>query len=260
VWENIPAPPPENPLVAQRRRAVADGLDRFLAITERARLHLELAGVPPERIDVLPMGIDVEHFAPAEDPVPAEPFRVLTVARLVPEKGVEDLVIATRLLRDRGTDVQVTLVGDGPLRGRLARLARELGVADRVVLRGAVAYGDMPDTYRTHDAFVLASAARTTWREQFGFAVVEAMACGLPVLAGSSGSLDEVVGDPEQLVPPHDPLRLATALQRLVAEPETRRRRGEENRRRALERYDRRKVAERLRAFYDRVLDAPARD
>jgi len=184
---------------------------------------------------------------------------VLSVSRLVSEKGVEDLVVALRLLRERGTDVELTLVGDGPLRGRLEAMAAELGVNAQLRLEGTVPYEALPDLYRRSDVFVLASAPRATWREQFGFAVVEAMACGLSVLAGDSGSLDEVVGDAEQLVRPHDADALADALAALAADPERRRRQGAGNRRRALERYDRRRVAERLRALYESVLAAPIR-
>jgi glycosyltransferase involved in cell wall biosynthesis len=138
-------------------------------------------------------------------------------------------------------------------------MAERLGVADRLELPGTIPYERLPGVYRDTHVFVLASAARGTWREQFGFAVVEAMACGLPVLAGHSGSLDEVVGDPEQLVTPHDPVELAGALERLARDPALRRSRGEANRERALDRFDRRKVAQRIKGFYERVLEAPAR-
>lgn len=263
VWENIAAPQPPNRRVAARMRAVAAGVDRCIAISDRARLHLELAGVPADRIDVLPMGVDVEHFSPADPPTPPAdgvgPLRVLSVARLVSEKGVEDLVVALRLLTDRGVDATLTLVGSGPLRGWLETLADELGVADRLTLAGTVVYDELPAIYRVHDAFVLASAPRATWREQFGFAVVEAMASGLPVLAGRSGSLDEVVGDPAQLVTPHDPGELADALAALAADPFWRRARGEDNRARALERYDRRAVAPAIHEVYERALAAPPR-
>jgi len=262
VWENIPLPAAENPVVARRVRAVAAGLDHCIAITERARLHLRLAGVPDERIEVLPMGVDVERFAPAADPEPSgdgRALRVLSVARLVSEKGVEDLVVALRLLHERGTDVELTLVGDGPLRGRLEAMAAELGVTARLRLEGTVPYEALPDLYHRSDVFVLASAPRATWREQFGFAVVEAMASGMSVLAGDSGSLDEVVGDAEQLVRPHDANALTDALAALAADPERRRRQGARNRQQALERYDRRRVAERLRTLYENVLAAPGR-
>jgi glycosyltransferase involved in cell wall biosynthesis len=257
VWENIPLPAAENPVVARRAREVAAGLDYCIAISERARLHLRLAGVPEERIEVLPMGVDVERFAPAGDE-PEGALRILSVARLVSEKGVEDLVVALRLLSERGVDAELTLVGEGPLRRRLAAMAAELGVDSRLRFEGTVTYDALPELYRGSDVFVLASAPRGTWREQFGFAVVEAMACGLPVLAGASGSLDEVVGDPEQLVRPHDPTALADALAALT-DPALRRERGAANRARAEARYDRRKVADAILRVYERALAAPSR-
>ena len=121
VWENIALPAAANGATRRRMRAVADGADRFLAITEDARLHLELAGVPRDRIEVFPMGIDLERFTPAAGERRDGPLRVVSVTRLVSEKGVEDLAVALRLLSDRGVDAQVTLVGSGPWRGGSAR-------------------------------------------------------------------------------------------------------------------------------------------
>ena len=195
VWENIALPPTPNNATRRRMRAVADGADAFVAITDDARLHLELAGVPPDRIELFPMGIDLDRFTPAGGERRDGPLRVVSVTRLVSEKGVEDLAVALRLLGDRGVDAQVTLVGTGPLEGRLRSMADELGVTDRLGSR-ARCIDRVPALLADSDVFVLASAPRATWREQFGFAVVEAMAAGLPVLAGDSGSLGEVIGDP----------------------------------------------------------------
>ncbi|HEV7846928.1 MAG TPA: glycosyltransferase family 4 protein [Thermoleophilaceae bacterium] len=259
VWENIPLPNPENAVIRRRARAVAGGVDACIAITEDARLHLELAGVPPDRIEVIPMGIDLDRFVPSERAERGGPLRVLSVCRLVAEKGVEDLVVAARLLRDRGVEAEITLVGAGPLEPRLRALAEELGVASRVRLEGSVPYGRIPALLAGTDVFVLASAPRTTWREQFGFAVVEAMAAGLPVVAGNSGSLDEVVGDPSALVKPHDAGELAAHLEELSGNPELRRERGARNRARAEERYDRTVAARRMGELYERVLSTLAR-
>jgi glycosyltransferase involved in cell wall biosynthesis len=247
VMENTPFRPEPNALVRRRVRTVAAGVDRFVAITERARLHLQTEGVPDDRITLLPLGIDMEHFSPGPAPPSDGPLRVLSVARLERGKGVEDLVIAAGLLARKGIDVEVTLVGAGPLRGRLLEVAGAMGVAERVRLPPPVEWEALPDVYRAHHVFVLASAATVNWREQFGFAMVEAMACGLPALAGASGSLPEVVGRDDALVMPHDPLSLSDALAALAADPQRRQELGTYNRARALERFDVRRVRERLR-------------
>lgn len=258
VMENIPFHPDQNAWVRARVLRVARSIDHCVAITERARLHLELWGVPPERITVLPLGVDLEHFRPADTPLAGDPaLRVLCVARLVPAKGVEDLVVAAGLLRDRGVAVEVTFAGQGPLRARLKWIAARLGVAERVRFAGGVPWRETAGLYREHDVFVLASAPTRTWREQFGFAVIEAMASGLPVLVGESGSLPEVVGGPPSLVRPHDPVALADALEGLAIDPARRRELGAANRGRALERYDERRIRTQLGALYARVLAEP---
>jgi glycosyltransferase involved in cell wall biosynthesis len=254
AWENVPLPHYPNHRVARRARAVARAVDHFLAISERARLHLELAGVGRERITVLPIGIDTERFSPRGARVGDE-LRILSVSRLVREKGVEDLLIAFGLLVRGGVRARLRVVGEGPLRTSLERLAAELGVADRVELDGSVKHDELPAVYRDSDLFVLASAPLASWREQFGIAVVEAMASGLPVIVGHSGSLDEVVADADSVVPPHDPFALHRKLATLAADPDARHARGRRNREWVLERFDRRQVAASIHNVYRAVLD-----
>ena len=254
VMENIPFQPDQNRWVRRRIAESARRVDRFIAMSERARLHLETHGVDPERIVVLPVGTDVERFGPAPEARDDGQFRVLSVARLEQGKGVEDLAIAAGLLARRGVDVRVSFLGRGPMRGRLEHVAAAMGISDRVEFPGFVPWGELDRVYRGHDAFVLASGTTRNWREQLGFAVLEAMASGLPVLAGDSGSLPEVVGRPESLGRPHDPPALADALEALAADPALRAERGAWNRARVLERYDQRKVREQLGALYREVL------
>jgi glycosyltransferase involved in cell wall biosynthesis len=258
VMENIPMKPQPAP-VRRTLRAAVPGVDHCVAITERARLYLQLAGVPDDRITLLPVGTDLERFRPSSAATPGAPTRLLSVARLEPGKGVEDLVIALGLLARRGLDAEVTFVGDGPSRGRLEAVASELGVRDRVRFE-RIPWGEIERAYRAADVFVLASGPTRNWREQFGFAVVEAMASGLPVLVGESGSLPEVVGRRESLVAPHDPLALADALEPLVRDEGLRAERGAWNRRRAEEHFDHRRIRTALAELYERVLAAPARD
>ena len=258
VMENVPFQPDQRPAVDRRKRAVAARADHFVAMTERARVGLELFGVPADRITVLPNGVDTERFRPADRRAPDGPLRLLSVARLEPSKGVEDLVLALGLLVRRGVDATLTLAGEGPLRPRLERVADRIGVRDRLAFE-SVPWPRVGELLHAHDVFVLASAPTPIWREQLGFAVLEAMACGLPVLAGDSGSLMEVVDDPEQLVRPHDPLSLAERIERLAGAHELRARLGAHNRTRALEHYDLVRQRTRLRALFDDVVARPVR-
>jgi phosphatidylinositol alpha-1,6-mannosyltransferase len=260
VWENIAFREPETARVARRVAAVAAGADHFVGISERSRFYLESAGVPPDRITVQPMGIDLERFRPAEAARDEGPLRILCVARLVAEKGVEDLVLALKLLAGRGVDAELRLIGGGPLEPRLREMAASLGIQDRVEVGVTLRHEEMPAAFHAADVFVLPSGPRTTWREQFGFAVVEAMASGLPVLAGNSGSLPEVVADSDSLVTPHDPHGLADALAALAADPQERARQAARNRAWAEQRYDSAKVARALDRLYADVLARPPRD
>jgi glycosyltransferase involved in cell wall biosynthesis len=177
----------------------------------------------------------------------------MTSARLEPAKGVEDLVIAIGLLTRRGIDVELQLVGSGPMRSRLEYVAARMGIGERISFL-SVPWVEMPDAYRDADVFVLASAPAQTWREQFGFALIEALATGLPALVGASGALREVAGRDDVLVQPHDPLDLARMLEPLLTDESCRHELGEWNRRFALERYDQRNVRERLLGVYGEVL------
>ena len=258
VMENIAFPTVPNRVVAERVRTISAGVDHFVAITDRARLHLELNGIDAARITVMPCGVDLDRFrADPSPPARSGPLRVLTVTRLERAKGVEDLVIAIRLLAQRGIDAQATFVGSGPLAGNITALAQRLGIEDRIEVRGPVPWEQLTQVYREHDVFVLGSAPTVNWREQFGFAVVEAMACALPVLVGDSGSLPEVVADAASLIRPHDPPSLADALAALAGDEAALRRRGQESRDRAEELFDIRQIRARMVELYEQVLATP---
>lgn len=164
---------------------------------------------------VIPLGVDVERFAPSDHPPPAGVLRVGFVGRLIPHKGVDVLLRAAAL--DPRFEVEV--VGSGPEADRLVALAAELGVTDRVNFRGHVAEEALPAVYRAFDALAVPSVPTPGWVEQFGRVVVEAQASGVPVVASRSGALPEVVTGAGTLVEPGDPVELARGLARLLDEP-----------------------------------------
>lgn len=168
-------------------------------------------GVDPERIEVILNGVGPEFYLePRAAPDHEGPFRLLFVGRLSPQKNVTRLLRALALV---AVPVEVVIVGDGEERAGLERLRAELGL-DRVRMVGAQVGAALVDWYRWADAFVL-----TSDREGTGLVLLEAMAAGLPVIAGRVQGVIDTVGDDGILVEA-EPAALAGAVERLVADPE----------------------------------------
>ena len=258
VWETLPfANAYRNVRTRPYRRRVLAGTDLFLPVTERARAALELEGVPRDRQRVCPPGIDVERFAAARTPRPPSGggHLVLSIGRLVWEKGHQDVLRAVALLRRRGRDdVRVLIVGTGPEEKRLRAVARDFGLEDHVELRGWVPHEQLASVYAAASCLVLGSIPVWSWEEQFGMVLVEAMAAHVPVLATTSGAIPEVVGESGTLFAPGDWVGLADALEAgpLAGAPGTRRAPDPAR----LERFSAPAAAARLRAVYEELASA----
>lgn len=138
-------------------------------------------------------GVDPQLFCPAAGhSATGRGFVVGYVGRLVEEKGVDLLLEALAGLE--GT-WRAYVQGSGPAGDALRALARRLGVADRITFEGWIPSEQMPAYYRQLDAVVLPSRTRPNWKEQFGRVLVEAMACGVPVVGSDSGEIPHVVAD-----------------------------------------------------------------
>ena len=190
--------------------------DAVVALTPRSARLLEGGGVRPDRLHVIPSGVDVGLFdGPHDDPFPhlSRP-RVAFVGRLAPQKGVIGLVRAAARLR--APNVQIVLVGDGPDRQRLEREIHALGLADRVQVTGFVAHDRIPAVLAHVDVLVMPSVY-----EELGSALVEAMHAGVPIVATRVGGIPDVIehGETGILVPPGDPGALASAIDDLLDDP-----------------------------------------
>jgi glycosyltransferase involved in cell wall biosynthesis len=255
VWETLPfADSYRNVRTRRYRRDVLAATDLFLATTERARRALLLEGAPPERIVVCQPGIDVERFAGARSAQPRSDGRhvILSVGRLVWEKGHQDLLRALALLRvERGLSPLAMIVGVGPEEKRLRAYAAELGLADAVEFAGAVPYAELPSIYARASCLVLASIPLWHWEEQFGMVLAEAMAAHLPILASTSGAIGEVVGGDATAFAPGDWVGLARALaEGPLARPPGERSAPAPER---VELYSSQSAAQRLRDAYERL-------
>ena len=166
-------------------------------------------------ISVIPLGVDVDRFAPSERRPPEGKLRVGFVGRLIPHKGADVLVRAVAL-DDR---FEAEIFGGGPESDRLSALADGLDVGGRVTFRGPVDEEEIPAVLRGFDVLAVPSLPTPGWVEQFGRVVVEAQASGVPVVASRSGALPEVVDDAGILVAAGDAADLARGLARLLDEP-----------------------------------------
>lgn len=166
---------------------------------------------------VISYGIDPEIFRPrdrkqARQAIGATGFVVGYVGRLVGEKGLEDLVQALYFLPE---SVNLVFVGSGPLQAALQSLAETLGVAARTRFLSPRPPEELALVMSGFDALALVSRTTARWKEQFGRVIIEAQACGVPVIGSTSGAIPEVVGHGGVIVRERDPQDLAAAMRRL---------------------------------------------
>ena len=212
---------------------------------------------------IIPLGTNVAQFANVDpqrvaelrahltnNPRPATNYLLVSVGRLRYYKGLGDLIRAMTSI----PDTRSVIVGVGPMQAEWRQLAESLSVADRVTFAGEVADDDLPLYYAAADLFVLPANARA---EAFGTVVVEAMAAGRPVVTtevGTGTSWVNVNGQTGLVVPPRDPIGLAAAINRLLADDELRRGMGRAAQQRARDEFTIEKMIERVLAVYQALM------
>ncbi|ANZ40122.1 glycosyl transferase [Lentzea guizhouensis] len=236
-------------------RLVGHEADVIAATCEDEVHELLAMGLRRDRITVVPCGVDPELFdvaGPAAER--SDRQRIVSVGRLLPRKGFADLIAALPLV----PDAELVIAGGSadlsadPEARRLTAIAESLGVSGRVRLIGQVARADMPALLRSADV-----VACVPWYEPFGIVPLEAMACGVPVVASAVGGLTDTVvnGVTGVLTPPRDPRALGRALRTLLADPSRRMAYGIAGRDRVEARYTWDQVAARTELIYGALVN-----
>jgi glycosyltransferase involved in cell wall biosynthesis len=243
-------------------RLLARVTTRLIAVSPQVRDDLVALGVAPaEKFSVVRLGIELDERletsegraeARARLGIGAEQFVVGWVGRMTGVKRTDDVLEALRLLRGRGVDAVLVLVGDGPDREHVERRASELGIVRSCLFLGY--QEDVSGWYRAFDAMILPSANEGT-----PVVVIEALAAGCPVVATSVGGVPDVVRDGVDgfLVPPRDTEALAERLVRLAEDPELRARMGAAGRESVPSRYAVERLVGDIDELYRSLLSRP---
>lgn len=213
--------------------------DFVLTCTADNKRYLEeLTPLATRKVKVVYHGLDLGRFRPGPRQTRSGGVRLLAVGSLLACKGFDILITALGLLRRRGIEVEATLAGGGPEERSLRLQAEREGIADRVRFPGYLTQEDLIPLYQDADIFVLPAVLGQHW----GIAnvLVEALACGVPVVTTPLPSLPELVEDGVHglVARDQDPGDLAEKIERLARDPELRRRLAEAGRRRVEEQFD----------------------
>jgi glycosyltransferase involved in cell wall biosynthesis len=211
----------------------------------------ETFSVPAERVHVIPCGVDQVRFRPTGQREKSSRARVVCVARHVKVKNLPLLLNACALLRERKLGFECVLVGDGPCREELETLAAQLKLEESVAFAGAADQDEVLRWWQKADVAVLSSQ-----NEGLPVSLIEASACGVPVVAPSVGGIPEFVlpGVTGILTRPDDPKDLADALERLLSDTDLRTRVGNAARERVNEVFSLSEQVDRLLRLWGNVL------
>ncbi|MFG1801263.1 glycosyltransferase family 4 protein [Micromonospora carbonacea] len=217
------------PVARAALRRIGRGADVVTYLGEYTRVRLERALHGLTELHRLAPGVDVDTYHPEVDGGPvrarlglADRPVVVCVSRLVPRKGQDMLIRALPEIRRRVPDAALLVVGGGPYRGDLEKLARQAGVERDVVFTGSVPTAELPAHYAAGDVYAMPCRTRNRGLDVEGLGIVylEASATGLPVVAGDSGGAPDAVreGETGYVVPGRDVALLADRVATLLAD------------------------------------------
>jgi len=233
-------------LTSKLHRKTIQESDAVITISQKVRKLYE-GVVDDEKISVIPLGVDTGIFKPAEKRFRKDGYEILYVGYLYELKGVEYLIRSMALVARERRDVKLRIVGEGPEKSRLMALTKALNLEERVLFEGFVPHTRIVRCYQKCDIFCF-----PTLGEPFGKVVLEAMACGKPVIASNVGGPAEIIENERTgfLIPPAQPLILAKAILGLIADKQKMKKIGVNARTAVAQRYSWQSIAENYQKLY----------
>jgi glycosyltransferase involved in cell wall biosynthesis len=241
------------------KRWVMDQSRVLTVVSRTMRSAIVDMGVAPDKVRVIPMGVDLKHRFTPDPAVKRAGDELLFVGRLVEKKGLKKLLEAMPKVLAKHPTMRLSVAGAGPLEVELHELARQIGISDQVDFLGMVTQSKLPALYRRATLAVFPFlVAQSGDQEGFGLVQVEAMGCGCPVIAGDLPAIQDSVTHEESglLVPPGNPEALAETILRALSAPDLRVRLAREARKRVVEQFDWEVITEKYAGLYDMLIRA----
>lgn len=242
VWETIPF---NNETLSGRKmikQIARKEIDHFIAVTEIAKKALIKEGIEPNKITIIPMGVDVFRFKPTKTKRKSV-SHILYIGRLVKEKGVEELLESFKEIKKEFKNMRLTIIGNGPLKNKCQKAG--------AILK-AVPYSKIHREYQKADLFILPSQPTKTWEEQFGMVLVEALSCGLPIITSDTPVLNEVCRNSALYIQPGNVDNLTAQIKKIITDNNLRKKLQTAARRLAYHHYDSRKIAGQILKVYEK--------
>lgn len=221
--------------------------DKVICYTDTERDQLIDLGIRSEKISAIHNGVDTDHFAPQESTSPKK--EILWIGKYVPGKGVEYLLRGFQRFSRNFPDYILLMIGRGPQRDDCLKMINDLGLTEKVILKDFVQNKELPDVYRQSSIFVLPSLEEGVPRT-----ILEAMACGVPVVCTELPQLVDIVAGSGILVPVRDSEALAEALIQIVTELDRARELGENGRKRVVSDFSWDDTVRRTLELYEEVI------
>lgn len=220
--------------------------DAIITISQKVKKLYEKV-VDSEKLSVIPLGVDTDVFKPADKKVHTEGFEILYVGYLYKLKGVEYLIRSIAQVAEEQGDVRLRVLGEGPEKSRLVALAKSLDLEEKTFFEGFVPHTQIVRYYQQCDIFCF-----PTLGEPFGKAVLEAMACGKPVIASNVGGPVEIIEDKRTgfLIPPAQYRILAKTILGLMVDQKYREKVGANARTAVVKSYSWESLAEKYNKLY----------
>ncbi len=205
--------------------------------------------LPSAEIDVIPNGVELDRFTPAESAQKAEILRLLTVGRLSVTKRVEILIDAVEIMHSKGCEIHFTIVGGGQMLQNLKQIALNKNLDNIIELTGRIDAEDMPQVYRQNDIFISASM-----QEGMSNAMLEAMASGLPIVTTRCEGAEELIADNGLVVENANAEEIAKAVRKIAGDRQTYKRMAVAARRQA-QKFTWNEVASQYIELYHKILN-----